>query len=472
MSNSSASSPKPYLHIVFLLLLAGVALSSTVVKTLPGYTGDLPFTLETGYIGVGNTEDVQLFYYFVESQRSPAQDPVLLWLTGGPGCSTLLAFFYESGPLSFTYTEYNGSLPSIHLNPYTWTKALNVIYVDAPVGTGFSYSNTSEGYYSGDVKSAVLTYEFLRKWMVEHPGFTSNQLYIGGDSYSGITVPLVVQEILDGNNVKGIPRMNLKGYVLGNPKTDTHLDENSRISYAHHLALIPKELYENAQESCNGEYVNVDSSSTQCVSVLQTIEELISQINMQQVLEPSCSMTSPEPSSVNLGRRSLREQIEDVLLSQPKGSAFWCRNYRHVLCGIWANDMTVRKALNVPEGTKDQWKMCNGSLSYTQEFSSVINYHQNFIQSELRALIYSGDHDMSIPHIATREWILSFNMTVMDAWRPWYLDAQVAGFTEEYSENDYVLTFATVKGGGHIAAEYKQKESAAMLDRWFAYYPL
>lgn len=55
-------------------------------------------------------------------------------------------------------------------------QALNVIYVDAPVGTGFSYSNTSEGYYSGDVKSAVLTYEFLRK--VHNFGFWENKDFL------------------------------------------------------------------------------------------------------------------------------------------------------------------------------------------------------------------------------------------------------------------------------------------------------
>ncbi|KAG2727717.1 hypothetical protein I3843_01G165700 [Carya illinoinensis] len=460
------------LHITLLLILSGVSLSGTVVKTLPGFAGDLPFTLETGYIGVGDTEDVQLFYYFVESQRSPAQDPVVLWLTGGPGCSTLLAFFYESGPLGFTYSEYNGSLPSLHLNPYTWTKSLNIIYVDAPVGTGFSYSTTSEGYYSSDTATAALTYEFLRKWIMEHQQFKSNQLYIGGDSYSGITVPLVVQEIIGGNQIQEYTRMNLKGYVLGNPKTDTQIDDNSRYLYGYHLALIPKELYETAYISCNGDFVNVDSSNAQCESVLQTIEELILEINLQHVLEPSCSMTSPEPSSVNSDRRSLREQSQDLLLSHPKGPAFWCRNYRHVLCGIWANDKSVQEALNIRKGTKELWKMCNSSLSYTQEFSSVVSYHKNFTRAELRALIYSGDHDMSIPHIGTRQWIRSFNMTLMDAWRPWYLDAQVAGYTEEYTENDFVLTFVTVKGGGHIAAEYKQKECAAMLDRWFAYYPM
>lgn len=49
------------------------------------------------YIGVGDNETVQLFYYFVESQRSPSQDPLLIWLSAGPGCSGLSDFFFESG---------------------------------------------------------------------------------------------------------------------------------------------------------------------------------------------------------------------------------------------------------------------------------------------------------------------------------------------------------------------------------------
>ncbi|GKD39020.1 peptidase S10, serine carboxypeptidase, alpha/beta hydrolase fold protein [Tanacetum coccineum] len=85
------------LFLVFIVLLCSSSLiaSQTIVKKLPGYADPLPFKLETGYIGVGKNESVQLFYYFVESEGNPEEDPLIIWLAGGPGCGTLRAFFYE-----------------------------------------------------------------------------------------------------------------------------------------------------------------------------------------------------------------------------------------------------------------------------------------------------------------------------------------------------------------------------------------
>lgn len=66
----------------------------TVVRHLPGFHGPLPFSLESGYVEVN---DSRLFYYFIESERKPEEDPVVLWLTGGPGCSAFSGLVYEIG---------------------------------------------------------------------------------------------------------------------------------------------------------------------------------------------------------------------------------------------------------------------------------------------------------------------------------------------------------------------------------------
>ncbi|CAL5338968.1 unnamed protein product [Camellia sinensis] len=178
------------------------------------------------YIGIGDTDDVQLFYYFIESERDPVTDPLVLWLTGGPGCSGFSALVYEIG-------------------------VANIIFIDQPVGTGFSYARTSAGYNTSDKKSVAQVYSFLRKtqWLVYHPQFQTNPLYIGGDTYSGITVPLLVQTILDGLDEGLEPLMGLQGYLLGNPVTDSYIDDNSRIPYVHRVNLISDELYESERSN-------------------------------------------------------------------------------------------------------------------------------------------------------------------------------------------------------------------------------
>ncbi|GAA0181553.1 serine protease [Lithospermum erythrorhizon] len=93
-----------FMRILFLLVLLlikniknDLVIAQAIVQTLPGYNGTLPFKLETGYISVGDADDVQLFYYFIESERNPVKDPLVLWLTGGPGCSALSGLVFEIG---------------------------------------------------------------------------------------------------------------------------------------------------------------------------------------------------------------------------------------------------------------------------------------------------------------------------------------------------------------------------------------
>ncbi|KAI9402600.1 hypothetical protein POPTR_001G291800v4 [Populus trichocarpa] len=467
------------LFLVFtLLLLSNVAASKSIIKSLPGFDGNLPFVLETGYIGVGELEAVQLFYYFIESERSPKDDPLVLWLTGGPGCSALSGIIYEIGPLSFDYAKSSGGgKPVFALNPYSWTKIANIIFVDAPVGTGFSYSTTWEGYHVSDTISAAETYEFLRKWLVDHPKFLANQLYVAGDSFSGIVAPIIVQEISDGNEVGRQPTMNLKGYVLGNPLTDHEIDTNSIVPFAHLKALISDKLYESFMKNCKGEYLNPDQSNASCMEDILAIKECIGKVYTGQILEPTCKDVSPKPVALKWDPRFLIADDADILLPRPRVPGPWCRSYNHVYIYGWANGETVRDALHIRKGTIKDWRRCNKTLAYSYNVESTVDYHRNLTKKPYRSLIYSGDHDMTIPYIGTHEWIESLNLTIKYDWEPWFVDGQVAGYAMLYADNaqDYItydLTFATVKGGGHTAPEYRPEQCFAMMDRWFDYYPL
>ncbi|KAG6476463.1 hypothetical protein ZIOFF_065705 [Zingiber officinale] len=122
------------------------------------------------------------------------------------GFSMLLVY----RPLKFVTAEYNGSLPSLVYHPYSWTKVANIIFVDSPLGSGFSYSRKYEGYDANDTIWSEQASKFLLQWLVEHPQFISNPLYIAGDSYAGKIVPMVAKRILDGIDEGKEPLLNLQ----------------------------------------------------------------------------------------------------------------------------------------------------------------------------------------------------------------------------------------------------------------------
>lgn len=463
-SNSSMFHGGLFLRLLLVVLVsANAASAGSIVEYLPGY-GNLTFKLETGYVSVGDSE---LFYYFIESQGNPQTDPFFLWLTGGPGCSSFNGLIYEIGPMEFDIHNYPGGLPRLLPYKYAWTKTASILFLDAPVGTGFSYSTSADGWSSSDTDSALETYEFLRKWLIEHPKYLPLQLYVGGDSYSGIIVPLVVKHIVDAIDEHTVPRFNLQGYLVGSPTTDENINTNAKVVFVHRLALISDELYEAAKENCNGNYADVDPSNTKCLSSLGEIQHCVKDLFRNDILEPKCVFESPEPT-----RRSLDEKSGDFILNTPKLEEFWCRNFNYALSYIWANDESVQEALNVRVGTVKYWSRCNKSLSYTKDVQSVIDVHRYLSKKQLEVLVEVGDRDLVVPYPGAVEWIRLLNLTIVSPWRPWFVDGEIAGYTEKHSQNGYRLTYATVKGAGHTAPEYYRRECYYMFKRWVHYYPL
>nr|GME01294.1 Serine carboxypeptidases (lysosomal cathepsin A) [Ipomoea batatas] len=270
----------------------------------------------------------------------------------------------------------------------------------------------------------------------------------------------------------------MQGYFVGNPVTSYNHDINWRIPYAHKLAIISDEYYKFAESSCNREYVNPDPSNFKCLYALQPIQQCIEGIFLGNVLEPTCRVTSPNP---NAGKEDQSDetttsmtQIDiDIFLRSEEEP--WCRSHNYIPSYFWANDPRVQEALGIEKGTIPDWKRCNKSLAFESDVPSAFEYHQLFSNSTpFQVLVYSGDHDMDIPYLGTLSWIHSLNLTVDCNWKPWFVNGQIAGYYERYMRagNEFYLTFATVKGAGHTAPEYKPKECLALVDRWLSSFPL
>ncbi|XP_021756351.1 serine carboxypeptidase-like 18 isoform X1 [Chenopodium quinoa] len=424
---------------------------SKLVKYLPGFPGILPFKLHTGYIGVGKGEEVQLFYYLIESNRDPETDPLMLWLTGGPGCTSLSAIFFEHiGPLSFNYTgvyfnrttsTWETDLPALQLNPYSWNKVANILFLESPVGTGFSYSTTAESYYTDDINSSNQIYEFLQKFFIEHPQYTKNPLYVGGSSYCGLIIPFIMHKIVIGNEDKTGSPINIKGYVLGSPVSDPdESDLIGRINFVHRVSLLSDDLYESTKVSCGAPNWNV--SNAECKDNAQTVSDFVAPLNDDNFLESKCNDLFPSN---------------------------WCRKNYNLIISNWANNVQVREALHVREGTVGHWTRCNMTLktqSYAITMRSSFVHNQYLANKPIRALIYSGDQELSATYVGTQRWIKKLDVPIDNDWRPWIVNGQVAGYVTDYSNGHYNLTFTTVKGAGHCPSEYKPRESLFMFQRW------
>uniref|UniRef100_A0A0E0F5H3 Uncharacterized protein n=2 Tax=Oryza meridionalis TaxID=40149 RepID=A0A0E0F5H3_9ORYZ len=218
------------------------------------------------------------------------------------------------------------------------------------------------------------------------------------------------------------------GYVAGNPVTDSQFDEDGKIPCLHGMGLISNELYECTKD-----------------------------INMLHVLEPLCEeVWSPRIHNTSATDGMSRLMLESARAADDDIIEFKCRKASYVVLKIWANDKTVRESLGVHKGTVGKWTRCNYDIDYIKDVYSTVEYHLTLMRKGYRALIYSGDHDCGIPFTSTQAWIRFLNLSVVDDWRPWYVAGQVAGFTRSHANNN--LIYATVKGAGHTAPEYKPKE--------------
>ena len=181
------------------------------IKSLPGLDKNTfdKYTMFSGYIDVYPKNNRSLFYWFVESLNDPTNDPVALWTNGGPGCSGLGGMFTEQGPFRPKQDL------TLYVNNYSWVNVANMLFIEAPAGVGFSFSDVSSDYTTDDNTTAIDNYHLIQGFLKQFPNYQKNDFYITSESYGGHYMPTLAQQIVLGNKAGGDPQVNFKGFFVG-----------------------------------------------------------------------------------------------------------------------------------------------------------------------------------------------------------------------------------------------------------------
>ncbi|KAI3526436.1 hypothetical protein L1887_05689 [Cichorium endivia] len=458
---------------------------NAIVTQLPGFTGTIPSKHYAGYVTLNENHGKKMYYYYVLSERDPSKDPVVLWLNGGPGCSSFDGFVYEHGPFNFEKTK---GMPKLHLNPYAWNKVSNMIFLDSPVGVGMSYSRNRSDYVTSDTLTAFDSHKFLLEWFKLYPEYVSNPFYIAGESFAGIYIPILSDQVMKGLDNGDKPTLNFKGYIIGNGLCDDVFDGNAFITFAHGMGLISDGMFEDATKECKGKFYK--PPNLKCEFQLDKVDQHLDSLNMYNILIPCFhdkKKIRHENTKLPMSFRNLGETERPLPVRTRMFGRAWpfkavvkagyvpswpelLNSTQNVPCSddsvatTWLNNETVRKAIHAdPIGKAGKWEICTSRIKYNTDTGSMLDYHKNLTARGYRALIFSGDHDLCVPYTGSEAWTRSLGYKVIDEWRSWKVDGQVAGYIQGYDKN---LTFLTVKGSGHTVPEYKPKQALAFYSRW------
>ena len=144
------------------------------------------------------------FFIFNPFQHNSEKAPVLLWLQGGPGGSSLFGLFNENGPLQVTKDL------KVIKRSSSWSLTHHIIYIDNPVGTGFSFTKKDKCYAKNQDNVATDLYFAMTQFFTMFPNLKKNDFYVTGESYAGKYVPALTYKI-HTLNPKATEKINLKG---------------------------------------------------------------------------------------------------------------------------------------------------------------------------------------------------------------------------------------------------------------------
>jgi serine carboxypeptidase 1 len=166
---------------------------------------NLTYSEEWNYYQVRPNANLFYWLYYEDGHAQNQDRPLFIWLQGGPGASGVgYGNFEEIGPLDTQLKSRNT----------TWLSKGDLLFVDSPVGTGYSYV-TKDDAYTTDVDGIAsdLT-NFTINFMTTHPQFKTRPFYIVCESYGGKVAAVYAWHLYTAIRL-GRASLSLKGVALG-----------------------------------------------------------------------------------------------------------------------------------------------------------------------------------------------------------------------------------------------------------------
>ncbi|XP_059928267.1 cathepsin A-like [Gadus macrocephalus] len=419
------------------------------VKALPGMAFKPNYRQWSGYLMA--SPGTFLHYWFVTSQRDPVNDPLVLWLNGGPGCSSLDGFLSENGPF---HVQDNGN--SLYVNEFSWNKITNLLYLESPAGVGFSYSDT-ENYNTSDDEVADNNYLALQSFFGKFPNFAKNDFFIFGESYGGIYAPTLSQRVAGG-----AAKINFKGFAVGNGLSSYALNDRSLVYFGYYHGLFGEDLWRDLTSNCCDDsgchFDNAEAGP--CNTMVNLAFRIVYEGGLNEyALYLDCaggvkSHQGYERSMRNLLRNS-REAWRHLRVAPGQrvslnvGGVPPCLN--STAQKSWLNRRDVRKALHIPD-VRPPWDLCSDVVGdgYTRIYPTMKDFYLKLLSQGIRALVYNGDTDMACNFLGDQWFVEDLGIQETTKYQSWKYDNQIAGFYQQYGN----LTFLTVKGAGHMVPQW------------------
>ncbi|SGZ24162.1 BQ5605_C023g09710 [Microbotryum silenes-dioicae] len=407
-----------------------------------------------GYLDIA--EHTHLFFAFAESRDKPDEDSVLLWLNGGPGCSSMAGFLLENGPCLVT----NGGNSST-FNPYSWNSNANMIFLDSPVKVGFSNARKP---VDTSRKTAEDIYAFMQLFYQVFPRFAMLDFILAGESYAGMYIPQVASVIVQKNKLVDGASSNtiyvpLVSMAIGNGFVEIVSALSAEVDFACGKG-VHKAIYNSS--TCDALYPQVPI----CSRSVATCRQNLTRQNCQQA-ELDCFVLGAPFDNTGLNPYDVTKKCD----RSPSKDGPLCYKEASWL-PIYLNRPDIRAKLGVHAKAKP-FEECSDSVHTAFLLSGdwVVNTPavlSDLLESGIKSLLYVGDNDFICNYLGVRNWTTAMKWSGQDQYSkaPFHEFRMPNGTVVGLTKSSGPLTYLEVEGAGHMVPRDKPDEALEMIKTW------